>query len=82
MCMLVLWLRSPCSSYRYVYMSQIKLNRGIPIPFALYKPHTSVHIYIALPEGTWEGTPVGVSCPTTREEAGLGGCGGKMEDER
>ena len=41
--------------------SQIKLNRGIPVPFALYKPHTSVHIYLALPEGTWEGTPVGVS---------------------
>ena len=67
----------------YNARSQIKLNRGIPVPFALYKPHIPVYIsHPRSPEGTWEGTPVGVSCPTTREEAGLGGCGGKMEDER
>jgi hypothetical protein len=38
--------------------SQIKLNRGIPVPFALYKPHIPVYIsHPRSPEGTWEGTP-------------------------
>ena len=60
--------------------SQIKLNRGIPVPFALYKPHISVYIVYRTPGHA------GGSGSVMSHDTGGGGPGRvqrqEMKDER